>query len=319
MLAVRSVFSIWGWATEGNVQIGNNGQSFSTNSADPGVSSPAYAVITPSVTTRVKLRLIAISTYNGTTVEVGQISIIQLTAQGPAGPTGTAGAAGAAGAAGTQGSTGPAGSITRAFNYYNAGAAVPKVTFNVGTAIDLRFNKVRGVIRAQLVAGQFNFPIMIFNNNHTYPTDGSSLTESNQIHYAAASTRPQSGLVGKVDYIWDINPNFAQFASVDDGYGTGGWFITTFEITLMYNRGLGTSRQLFCKGEYIISTKPIGTGAWQQSYGSYMRTSDIGGGVNLTHIGFGSYTQYSATNGISACECEIEIINSPSYTLQTTP
>ena len=229
-----------------------------------------------------------------------------MTAQGPSGSTGPAGTAGSS-------------IITRAFNYYNAGAAVPKVTFNVGTAIDLRFNKVRGVIRAQLVPGQFNFAILVFNNNHSYPTTSPTTNETNMIFFAGPGSRPQVGGTGSTQYIYDANVNVAQFASVDDGYGTGGWFIMTFEITLMYNRGTGSSRQLFCQGEYILSAKPIGTGPWQQTYGNYMRTSDIGGGVNLTHIGIGSYTQYSATNGISACECEMEIINLPSYTLQTTP
>jgi hypothetical protein len=302
-LSIRCAFSVWAWYTEAGVILGNSGNSFSTNSNDPGVPSTAYAVFTPSTNTNVKIRLSTISAHVATNNDVGQISIIQVTAQGPSGATGP---------------TGTGGSLMRGFNYYNAGAAVPKVTFNIGTAIDLRFNKVRGKIQAQLVPGFIQWPLLIFNNNHTYPTASPTTSETNMIIWGAPSQRPQVAVSGGAQYIFDNNANFAQFISVDDGYGTGGWFIVTFEITLMYNRGTGSTRQLFCQGEYILSTKPIGSTAWQQTYGNYMRTSDIGGGVNLTHIGFGSYTQYSATNGISACDIEFEIINAPSYTLQTS-
>jgi uncharacterized protein YjbI with pentapeptide repeats len=84
-VAVRCSFAAFSWQTEGGVILGNSGQSFSTNSNDPGAIAPAYAVFTPSVNTRVKLRLTSISGYTLTSVEVGQISIKEMTAQGPAG------------------------------------------------------------------------------------------------------------------------------------------------------------------------------------------------------------------------------------------
>jgi hypothetical protein len=71
--------------------IGNSGNSFSTNSNDPGVPSTAYAVFTPSTNTNVKIRLTTISAHVATNNDVGQISIIQMTAQGPSGATGPAG------------------------------------------------------------------------------------------------------------------------------------------------------------------------------------------------------------------------------------
>ena len=124
-IAVRCLFAVFSWQTEAGVTLGNNGQSFSTNANDPGVTTPAFAVFTPTANTRVKLRLIAISGYSVTSTDVGQISIKEMTAQGPAGPTGTAGAAGAAGAAGPAGATGPTGPIGTAGGAGAAGPAGP--------------------------------------------------------------------------------------------------------------------------------------------------------------------------------------------------
>jgi uncharacterized protein YjbI with pentapeptide repeats/uncharacterized protein YjdB len=92
-IAIRCTFAVVVWQTEAGVTIGNGGQFFSTNSTDPGVTSPAYAIYTPTTNTNVKLRLTSISGYSVTTTETGQISIIQLTGQGPSGATGPAGPA----------------------------------------------------------------------------------------------------------------------------------------------------------------------------------------------------------------------------------
>jgi hypothetical protein len=283
--------------------LGNSGNSFSTNSNDPGVPSTAYAVFTPSTNTNVKIRLTTISAHVATNNDVGQISIIQLTAQGPSGATGPAG---------TSGTT------MRAFNYYNAGAAVPKVTFNVGTAIDLRFNKVRGVIRAQLVAGNFDYPLLVFNNNHTYPTNTLNSTDHNYIQWLTPTANPVVSTTLSSQQVIQTSVNFAQFASVTDGGNSGSFFVTNFDIDLAYNQSTNTSRQMICYGTYTHITKPIGTTASQYSFGRFSRVSDIGGGTNLTHIGFGSYTSYSATNGMPQVDLTIEIIPLPTFTGQTS-
>lgn len=67
---------------------------------------------------------------------------------------------------------------SRAFSYYNNGAAIAKLTFGVGPSIDLRFKKVKGMMRVQLVPNQIIYPILLFNNTHTYPTNASSNSES---------------------------------------------------------------------------------------------------------------------------------------------
>jgi hypothetical protein len=206
----------------------------------------------------------------------------------------------------------------RGFNYYNAGVAVPKVTFNIGSAIDLRYYKVRGLIRAQLIVGNFDFPILVFNNNHTYPTNGTSTTDHNIIQWIAPSSTPITSTPIGHQAVIQTNVNFAQIPSVADNTGSGSHFITNFEIDLAYNQSTGTSRQLVCSGTYNHITKPINTTAWQYSSGRYSRVSDIGGGTTLTHIGFGTYTLFSPTNGIPQVDLTIDIIPLPSFTGQTT-
>ena len=297
-LSIRCAFSVWSWSTEAGVVLGNSGNSFSTNSNDPGVPSTAYAVFTPSINTNVKIRLSTISAHVATNTDVGQISIIQMTAQGPSGSTGPAG-------------TGGSSIITRAFNYYNAGAAVPKVTFNIGTAIDLRFNKVRGMMRVQLVPGQIIFPILTFNNLHTYPTNASSTSETNSIIWFSPNNRPQIAIAGSAAAIWDTHENFIQYgAPLADNYGGGAFLTVMFEITLHYNRHTLATRQLICTGDTILSVKPIGTAPWMQTYGRFMRSSDIGGNSSLTHIGIGGYTNLS---GISSADIEFQITDLPTY------
>ena len=297
-LSIRCAFSVWSWSTEAGVVLGNSGNSFSTNSNDPGVPSTAYAVFTPSINTNVKIRLSTISAHVATNTDVGQISIIQMTAQGPSGSTGPAG-------------TGGSSIITRAFNYYNAGAAVPKVTFNIGTAIDLRFNKVRGMMRLQLVPGQIIYPILTFNNLHTYPTNASSTSETNSIMWFSPNNRPQIAIAGSAAAIWDTHENFIQYgAPLADNYGGGAFLTVMFEITLHYNRHTLATRQLICTGDTILSVKPIGTSPWMQTYGRFMRSSDIGGNSSLTHIGIGGYTNLS---GISSADIEFQITDLPTY------
>jgi hypothetical protein len=96
-LSIRSEYAVFAWFTEAGVRIGLEGDSFSANSIDPGVVAPAYAVYTPTVNTRVKLRLRAVAGYTQTDTGYGEVSIRQLTAQGNPGVTGATGPTGATG------------------------------------------------------------------------------------------------------------------------------------------------------------------------------------------------------------------------------
>jgi len=93
-LSIRSNYAVFGWYTESGSQIGLLGDAFSANSTDPGVITPAFAIYTPSVDTRVKLSLTAINAYTQTDNGYGEVSINQLTGQGPTGYTGSTGTSG---------------------------------------------------------------------------------------------------------------------------------------------------------------------------------------------------------------------------------
>jgi hypothetical protein len=100
---------VFAWYTEAGTKIGLEGNAFSANSTDPGVVAPAYAVYTPSVNTKVKLQLTALSGYLATNTGYGEVSIRQLTAQGNPGNTGATGLTGVTGATGATGPTGATG------------------------------------------------------------------------------------------------------------------------------------------------------------------------------------------------------------------
>jgi hypothetical protein len=108
-LSIRSEYAVFAWFTEAGVRIGLEGDSFSADSIDPGVVAPAYAIYTPTVTTRVKLRLRAVAGYTQTDTGYGEVSIRQLTAQGNPGVTGVTGSTGATGLTGVTGTTGNTG------------------------------------------------------------------------------------------------------------------------------------------------------------------------------------------------------------------
>lgn len=201
---------------------------------------------------------------------------------------------------------------SRAFRYYNSGAATAKVTFNIGPTIDLRFKKVKGTMRVQLVPGQIIFPILLFNNTHTYPTNASSTSETNSIFWFAPGSRPQTGIAGNPGAIWDTQENFIQVGSFTDGYGGGAFLTVMFEITLHYNQHTTATRQLICTGDTILSVKPIGQGTWMQQYGRFMRSSDIGGNSILTHIGIGGFTNVA---GISSADIEFQVQDFAPYQL----
>ena len=158
-----------------------------------------------------------------------------------------------------------------------------------------------------MVPGQFDFPIIAFNNNHSYPTATNSTSDHNIITYARDPTAPISNKLLTTDSIIQRNVNIAQMINVMDALGSGAYFITTFEIDLVWNGSTGTIRQLSCDGTYNQIVKAISNGAYQYTRGIYNRIADIGG-TSLTHISFGSFTQYSTTNGMSFCELNLEVV-----------
>ena len=225
-----------------------------------------------------------------------------------------------------------ASSSTRAFRYFNNGSFVPKATFNLGTAIDLRTNRVRGVIRAQLQPGDgastFHFPILDFNNQHTYPTATAFNTGiSNEMNWImevsngqAANPVVENEGYGFRNYKYGRNINIAQIPVVGTSVAIQPptWFVTNFDITLLYNNGFGNNSGLSCQGLYTYISKETNLDARQYLTGMYNRHSELGGSFNLTHIGFGSFTNFGNNRGMQYCECSIEIIPHNPLTVQSS-
>ena len=217
-------------------------------------------------------------------------------------------------------------SATRAFRYFNNGSFVPKAVFNLGTPIDLRTNRVRGVIRAQIQPNDgfqaFHFPFLDFNNYHVYPTQTSSSVEMNWITDIGNGNMANpivEGYYGFRQHTYGRNANIAQITTIGTSVQNQPptWFVTNFDITSLYNNGFGNNAGASCNGSFILISKNLNQQANQYYFGDYNRHSELGGSYNLTHIGFGSFTQFAANRGMSFCELSIEIIPHTPLTTQT--
>lgn len=220
-----------------------------------------------------------------------------------------------------------ASSSTRTFRYFNNGIHVPKAVFNLGTPIDLRTNRVRGMIRAQLQpasegTNSFQFPFLDFNNFHSYPTQTQSAVEMNWI--TEISNGRQEPMYENSTYpartlTHGRNANIAQIAAIGaQSVVAEVWFVTHFDITALYNNGFGNTQGLSCIGNHVMITKNLNTYANQYVMGDYNRHSQLNQSFNLTHIGFGSFTFYAANKGMQFCELNIEIIPYSPNTIQSS-
>lgn len=207
----------------------------------------------------------------------------------------------------------------RGFRYYNGGTAWPKINFNIGSSVNLINKRIVGTLTANLVAGNVDYPLLIFNNLHVFPSSSSanSTGETSVLHFVA-SDNPMGNNIKVIESLVQNNQNITRIGNAYDNYGSGNYMQVNFEITYIINRGQTILRQLVCNGTSIISSKPIGTAAWQHVHSSFCRTSDLAGSSSLTHIGLSTYTQFSSTSGIREMSMDIEVFDLPSsYTLQT--
>jgi hypothetical protein len=219
--------------------------------------------------------------------------------------------------------TAPAAPERRGFRYYNNGVNVPKAVFNLGTPIDLRIFRVKATLRAQIAPydtdAHFHFPFLDFNNFHVYPTQTGSNTEMNWITNIVQGNNPliEGGFTFQ-PHTFGKNANIAQILSI----GTpAAWFITTFEIDCFWNGGNSTQRGISCQGTFTLVSKTGGQAVKQYQMGEYNRHSEVFGGTStptLTHIGFGSFTNFGSTRGMSFCELHIEIIPASNVTVQSS-
>ena len=182
----------------------------------------------------------------------------------------------------------------------------------------LTTNRVRATIKAQLTPnnglGQhFHLPILDFNNFHTYPTGAYNSELSFMTNVFATSDTPAEGFYGFSSHLYHRTMNFARVASlVSNNYpNAAAWFVTTFEIDALHNSSVGINsyRGINCQGTFSLIMKDNGQPPAMYQLGEFNRISEMNGlSLSLSHIGFGSYTQFATNRGIPYCECNIEII-----------
>jgi hypothetical protein len=253
---------------------------------------------------------------------------------GQFGSTGASGATGSTGATGTAGPTGPAGSgggsggsatsIGYSWDYIlnNSSAKISKVNFG-SLNINMLTTRVRGVIHIKFGIGNFEFPIIFFNNNHNYPSSRNNINDlsrtfnithnsiwSNQAIYNNANTNlfriDQDGSMVFADVAF---PQVVSFMTIK------------FDIDLQKQKD-NVLRQTICSGEWTWTSKTINSTASYIYHGYFNRIIDITplppislvssynfdsnpndssqNGNNLTNVGSVTYTTTDFIRGSAA-------------------
>ena len=300
-LSIRCAFSVWAWYTEAGIMIGNSGNSFSTNSNDPGVPSTAYAVFTPSTNTNVKIRLTTISSHVATNNDVGQISIIQMTGQGPSGSTGPAG---------------PSSSNTVHSLYWgNGSSTTSKVLFSLGTSYDLRYYKLRCMARIR-TNYTFQYPLLVFNQSHSFPSTNNYTNEmsTNQglYHTTQGYNSGSNGYGNVVHYEYQDRSMCFMTIPPPNNQNVEYFFILNFEIdSAGYDTAANVQRQLVAKGSWTMVSKTIGQVADYKYTATFERSCDE---TSISRIGFCGYNNESTA--IKSCDLRVEVVPLGTYTNQ---
>ena len=225
------------------------------------------------------------------------------------------------------------GGASRGFRYYNGGNRVHKVTFNLGNAIDLRTNQVRGTFKMRVQNNRVDnettmiYPFMHFNQLHTYPTQGGDPTDHTWVNHSwnGNSSGPMvNALAIPPRTQFGMNPCFAQVELVMCDTTTDvPWIVTNFTINLLHDSSTGVSRGITCDGNWHYSTKRYGFTAHQFQQGTYSRLNDLGQSNFLTHLAFGSFVPYNkigsgVPRGVEYADLVVEVVPIPTYTTQTS-
>jgi hypothetical protein len=125
---------------------------------------------------------------------------------------------------------------------------------------------------------------------------------------------PSEGFYAFSDHLYHKTMNFARVPSIGSNFYPLSivWFVATFEIDALYTPATGLYRGINCQGTFSLIMKNNGQPPAMYQQGQFNRISEMNGlSLNLTHIGFGSYTNYGANRGMSYCDCNVEIIPIP--------
>jgi uncharacterized protein YjbI with pentapeptide repeats len=199
------------------------------------------------------------------------------------------------------------------YNLYwgNGTSTTAKVTFNLGATIDLRFNKIQGTAKLRATS-TFNYPMMVFNTNHTYPSVNNYVNEMASNQVLNHTTAPYPGTVAHYAY-HDRSMCFSITPPVTDTISNDIWYILNFEINGCYDVATNTTRQMVCRGNMTYVIKAVGSLAQYKYTGMFERTNDL---TTITHIGFGAYDNNSGA--LKGANLSIEVIPLGPYSVQST-
>ena len=150
-----------------------------------------------------------------------------------------------------------------------------KVNFS-NLHINMLTNRIRGVIHIKLGSGDFGYPILFFNNTHSYPSSATNTNElsrsfnithsstwSNQSIYANANT-------SLFTIYQDGSPCFANVAFPN----VSSVMTIKFDVDLQKQKN-NILRQIICSGEWTWTSKLLNSAASYIYHGYFNRISEI--------------------------------------------
>lgn len=198
--------------------------------------------------------------------------------------------------------------------YWGDGTArSAKVTFTLPTAIDLRSNKVRVSLKVRSNLSYLNYPILVFNDNHTYPSYNNYVTEmsssTNLWHGGGANyfTWPNNT---PTQVLWN-DGSMTFNATVHPTAASDPYWLLNFWVELVYDNATGSYKQMIAKGDWVLIDKVVGSNTnvylWN---GTFTRISELAGPTYiLNKIGFGSYNNGgNFSNALRGVTINVEVV-----------
>ena len=190
----------------------------------------------------------------------------------------------------------------------NSSTRIAKVNFG-SLNINMLTTRVRGVIHIKLGPGDFTYPNLIFNNNHTYPSVSNTTSDLsrtfNIIHSSTWSNQHlynvAQAVTNQFNMYQDSSMTFANVAFPN----IASMMTIRFDIDLQKNKD-NTFRQTICSGDWTWTSKTVNLPASYAYHGYFQRITDLS--VEITNASpsisnlvasynFDSNATDSSTNG----------------------
>lgn len=189
-----------------------------------------------------------------------------------------------------------------------------KVTFTLPSTIDLRTNKVRVSMKVRSNLSYLNYPMLIFNDNHSYPSD------NNYANEMSTMTSAWTGASGTYNVFPNNTPTHALWndgsmcfhATIHPTSASDPFWLLNFWIELAYDNGNGGYKQMVARGDWALIDKTLGSRSNVYSWsGTFTRISELAGPTYLLNkIGFGSYSNgTNFSNALKAATINVEVVS----------